>query len=154
MRHAAAAPEEGWAGDDESRPLTKRGREVTLKVARWLAAIGARPDLVLTSPYVRAVQTAAIVAESAAGVDVPVLDERLVPGFGISELREMLEAHASAGALMLVGHESDFSVVIGELIGGGRVTMKKASVALVDIPGPPLASGRLVWLVTPSLLVE
>ena len=153
MRHSAAVPEDEWPGDDRSRPLTKRGREVARQVARRLAEMGADLDIVLSSPYVRATQTAAIVAKIAASVDVPALDERLVPGFGVGELREILAQHSDAAALMLVGHESDFSVVIGEIIGGGRVTMKKAGVALVDVSSPPLPEGRLVWLATPAVLV-
>ena len=82
----------------------------------------------------------------------PRQDERLVPGFDLPAFREILEEVSGARSLMLVGHESDFSVVIGQVIGGGRVVMKKAGVALVDVPDPSMPSGRLVWLLAPALL--
>jgi len=65
---------------------------------------------------------------------------------------EILQAYPEAKALMLVGHEPDFSQLIGELIGGGRVTCKKGSLACVELNNTSL-QGELVWLVPPSVLV-
>ncbi len=55
--------------------------------------------------------------------------------------------------VLLVGHEPDFSQVIGQLIGGGAVVMRKGGLARVDVtPQGAALSGALVWLLTPSLL--
>ena len=152
MRHGQAASSDEWTGDDRSRPLVAHGENVVTRVARRLAEVGVRPDIVITSPYLRALQTATIAVQTMGVGSSPRQDERLVPGFDLAAFREMLEEVSGARSLMLVGHESDFSVVIGQVIGGGRVVMKKAGVALVEIPDPSKPSGRLVWLLAPALL--
>ena len=54
---------------------------------------------------------------------------------------------------MLVGHEPDFSLVIGQLMGGGRVVLKKGGLACVDVYGGSSGSAELLWLATPQLLI-
>jgi phosphohistidine phosphatase len=67
-------------------------------------------------------------------------------------LARVVRSHADAGALMLVGHEPDFSQTIGSLIGGGRVVCKKGGVACVNVPDIRAMEGDLEWLVPPGLL--
>jgi phosphohistidine phosphatase len=80
------------------------------------------------------------------------LDRRLGPGFDIEQLAAILRDHASARALMLVGHEPSFSETISALIGGGRVVCKKGGLACVDLPDVSNLSGELLWLIPPRLL--
>ena len=107
-----------------------------------------RPDIVITSPYLRALQTATIAVQTMGVGSSPRQDERLVPGFDLAAFREMLE-EVSGSSLADAGgaRERLQRRDLGQVIGGGRVVMKKAGVALVEIlPDPSMPSGRLVWL--------
>ena len=151
VRHAEAVEAGGWAGGDETRPLTKGGKAQAQQVSGTLAALKIEPDHLLTSPLARAAETAEILA---AGLHLKVLprsDERLRPGFDAEHLRAILAEYPNAKSLLLVGHEPDFSRTIGELT-GGRVAVKKGALALVELAGQETLSGELVWLAPPKLL--
>src|SRR5215475_12113403 len=130
-----------WKKPDDERPLTKRGKREMREVAKFLDRLKVRPDLIVTSPLPRALQTAEIAAEQLKAKVRQ--DEALEPGFGISELRTVLKRHRSKVS-MLVGHEPDFSSVISALT-GAFVKLSKAGVALIDID-PETEKGRLLWL--------
>jgi phosphohistidine phosphatase len=135
----------GWTKPDDERPLTDFGKKEVRQVAKFLSRLRVKPDLIVVSPLPRALQTAETAAEQ---LKTKVLqDEALEPGFGISELSTVLKRHRSK-ALMLVGHEPDFSSVISALT-GGFIKMSKAGVALVDID-PETEKGRLLWLFPPK----
>ena len=109
------------------------------------------PEVIVTSPLVRARQTAEIVGE-ALGVDDKVVDdERLAHGFGRKQLGAILADHPDAESLMVVGHEPEFSATIGELT-GGRVACKKGSLARVDVADRESLRGELIWLLQPKVL--
>lgn len=102
MRHAQAAP-----GDpDEARPLTGEGRAEAERLGARLA--GERLAAVLSSPLLRARQTAAAIAE-AAGLEAEV-DERLAPGADAGRLREA--AGGRAGAVAVVAHQPDCAEIV------------------------------------------
>ncbi len=77
-------------------------------------------------------------------------DERLVPGFGTKQLAKLLKAHGDCKVLVLVGHEPDLSDLVRTLTGGGRVAIRKAAVAQVQLPDPSELKGRLVALIVPA----
>ena len=135
----------GWTKPDDERPLTDFGKKEVRQVAKFLDRLKVKPDLIVTSPLPRALQTAEIAAEELKTKLRQ--DEALEPGFGISELSTVLKRHRSK-VLMLVGHEPDFSSVISALT-GGFVKMSKAGVALIDID-PETEKGRLLWLFPPK----
>ncbi len=135
----------GWTKPDDERPLTDFGKKEVRQVAKFLNRLKAKPDLIVTSPLPRALQTAEVAAEELKTKLRQ--DEALEPGFGISELSTVLKRHRSR-VLMLVGHEPDFSSVISALT-GGFVKMSKAGVALIDID-PETEKGRLLWLFPPK----
>jgi len=135
----------GWTKPDDERPLTDFGKKEVRQVAEFLNRLKVRPDLVVTSPLPRALQTAEVAAEQLKTKLRQ--DEALEPGFGISELSTVLKRHSSK-VLMLVGHEPDFSSVISALT-GGFIKMSKAGVALIDID-PETEKGRLLWLFPPK----
>jgi phosphohistidine phosphatase len=109
VRHAHSDP-----GDpDVLRPLSPRGRQETAALADQLAAHESPPRLVLSSPLLRARQTAEAIAQ-AAGAELRV-DERLSPGATLSLLREAVEG--AAGPVAAVGHQPDCSEVAVELTG-------------------------------------
>jgi phosphohistidine phosphatase SixA len=97
-------------------------------------------------------QTAQLVAEVYDLEEQLREEKRLSPGFGLDELREIIKNYDEDKELLLVGHEPDFSIVIGRLIGNGRVIMKKGSVACVDLTFQPSIVGELLWLATPALM--
>jgi phosphohistidine phosphatase len=153
MRHGPA--DRGrWSGADSERPLTPEGREEIEKSARRLREIGLRPDHILTSPLVRARQTAEIVAGVLESTDGPVVDHRVDPAFDVERLRSILSEYAGAQGILIVGHEPSLSEVVGVLIGGGTVVCKKGSVARVDLETPESARGELVWLLQPRTLIR
>jgi phosphohistidine phosphatase len=135
-----------WTRPDDERPLTDFGKKEVRQVAKFLDRLKVKPNLVVTSPLPRALQT----AEVAAGQLKTKLrqDEALEPGFGISELRMLLKRHGSK-VLMLVGHEPDFTSVISALT-GASLKLSKAGVALVDLD-PETEKGRLLWLFPPKV---
>ena len=134
-----------WTRSDDERPLTDFGKKEARQVAKFLNRLKVKPDLIVTSPLPRALQTAEAAAEQ---LKTKLLqDQALEPGFGISELKAVLKRHRSK-VLMLVGHEPDFSSVISALT-GGFIKMSKAGVALIDID-PETEKGRLLWLFPPK----
>ena len=135
----------GWTKPDDERPLTDFGKKEARQVAKFLSRLNVKPDLILTSPLPRALQTAEAAAEQLKAKLCQ--DEALEPGFGISELSTVLKRHRSK-VLMLVGHEPDFSSVISALT-GGFIKMSKAGVALIDFD-PETEKGRLLWLFPPK----
>lgn len=151
LRHAHAGDPERWSGDDAERPLSDKGRRQAERVGRMLAGADEAPDLVVTSPLVRARQTADIVAAEL-GVDV-VVDRRLVGPLYAEEVQDILAAAGPADRPCLVGHDPDFSSLLGELLGVAAVPMRKGALARVDFEGL-VRSGRgtLRFLVPPELL--
>jgi phosphohistidine phosphatase len=134
-----------WNKADDERPLTKRGKKEMRDLAKFLGRLKVRPNLIVTSPLPRAAQTAEIAADYLKAKLRK--DELLSPGFGMSELRTALKRH-HAKALMLVGHEPDFTNVISGLT-GASLKLSKAGVALVDID-PESEEGKLLWLFPPK----
>jgi phosphohistidine phosphatase len=150
FRHGPAGSQSEWPGPDDDRPLTAEGRAIVARAGRSLARAGVTVDAVLTSPLTRARQTAEIAADKLGLTDRLFDDDRLAHGLDRRRLTAIIAEHPDAQALMLVGHEPDFSATIAELT-GGAVVMKKAGVARVDLDESTMR-GRLVWLVPPRIL--
>jgi phosphohistidine phosphatase len=109
VRHAHAEPGE----PDELRRLSERGRREAQALANRLAGHATPPVVVVTSPLVRARETADAIA---AGVHAPVRsDERLAPGASLSALREIVVGEE--GPVAVVGHQPDCSEIAQELTG-------------------------------------
>ena len=119
---------------------------------RTLAALNLGIDAILTSPYTRARQTAEIAAQELKMTDGLVEDQRLSSGFGIEQLAAILQDHSTARALLLVGHEPDFSEIVSALTGGSEIVFKKGGLARVDLDNPAALRGRLAWLIPPKIL--
>jgi phosphohistidine phosphatase len=151
LRHGLA-DRSAWNGSDFERPLTPYGKERMAREADSIAKLNLGLDAIISSPLVRAHQTAEIVAERLDLLEALIVDERLSPGFGIGDVAEILEEHPEAENLMFVGHEPDFSYTIERLVGGGSIECKKGSLARVDLVDAGPLSGVLVWLVPPKIL--
>lgn len=153
VRHGIAEEADAWHGSDAERPLTDKGRAKMAAIGASLAGQKIEPDAILTSPLVRARQTAEIVAKELRMTGRVQDDERLAGGFDLRRLGAILNERAGAKSLMLVGHEPNMSAVIGHAIGDGRVEMKKGAVACVEFSDPASPRGELLWLAPPKILV-
>ncbi len=151
VRHGLAEDRAAWdSADDHLRPLTKAGIDKMRASARTMRKLGVAPDVILTSPLTRARQTADLVAEE---LKVKVVEYAgLAPGFNQHNLPDLVAAYTNAGALLLVGHEPDFSITVEGLIGGGRLVVKKGSLIRVDLTALDPLRGELVWLIPPKAL--
>jgi phosphohistidine phosphatase len=116
------------------------------------ARLAVRPDVIVTSPLVRARETAEIVAARLGLSGRLREDERLRPGFGVERLREIVAELGRVEVAMLVGHEPDFSATIGALTGGVGVICKKGCLARVDLDAESWTA-ELVWLLQPRVLM-
>ena len=153
LRHADAGNPATWRGDDSDRPLTGKGRRQARWMGRWLTTQRKLPDVIVTSPKVRAAQTAVLATE---GSDLKlIVDERLASGAGLDDVAAIVEEHApKARRVMLVGHDPDFSEMASELT-GASIAIKKGAVARIDIAGPVRpGAGTLRWLVPAEAVAE
>jgi phosphohistidine phosphatase len=152
LRHGIAA-DVGPAGTgDAGRPLTKEGIEKMQAEARGLARMGVRPEVLLSSPLVRARETAEIVAREL-GLEVQLVNA-LAAGADTRRLLDLLGQHRRAESVMVVGHEPDFSRMIGDLTGGSQVVLKKGGLGRVDLDVLERGGGALAWLLPPKVLIE
>lgn len=151
LRHAHAGDPAAWDGPDERRPLSDKGEKQSDRLGRFLAGIGFQSDAIITSPKVRAAQTAKIVAHR---LGLPVgEDDRLAGEVSIGTLEAILRDAGDPVRPVIVGHDPDFTELVAILCGAARVPMKKGSLARIDAPRPlEPGGGTLRWLVPPDLL--
>lgn len=136
LRHTSAADPHGYA-QDADRPLTETGRREARTVSDALEIIGHKLELVLTSPYLRARETAGIVA-SALKIDAPEDCGFLLPGADSTALMMYLSQRRSQ-SIMLVGHAPDLSYLISTLCYGAEsagIEVAKGTLALLDVERP------------------
>lgn len=152
LRHGLAEPGSNQLGDFD-RALTVEGRAEVDRVTRGLRQLKVRPDPILSSPLVRARQTAEIVAPVIGG-RLEIVDE-LSAGAPPDAFLQLTRRYNAVEALMFVGHESDFSRAAAGFIGAGSraLVLKKAGLIRIDFDGQPSQGrGHLHWLLTPRQL--
>ncbi|MGE5377569.1 MAG: phosphohistidine phosphatase SixA [Bacteroidota bacterium] len=159
VRHAIAV-ESGTPGyeDDSARPLTDAGSKKMKKIARGLHRLGVELDVILTSPYVRARDTAKILADRFDMMDKIFFTDNLIPPGNFESLVFEIHEKYDVANIALVGHEPMLSSLVSWLTTGDtgvRVTMKKGGVAYLS-SDTLYQDGRatLEWLLTPSLMVQ
>lgn len=154
IRHGVAEERgEAWP-DDTKRPLTDRGVSRLRKEARGLARVGVAFDVMLTSPLVRARQTADAVAAAFEPRPPIVVADSLAPGGSYQSVLADLEKQARRGRIALVGHEPGIGDLAARLIGSRHaIEFKKGAVCRIDFETlPPAGPGALRWFLTPKLL--
>ena len=159
LRHGIAV-EPGSPGfeDDADRPLTPEGERKLRRITEAMGALELGFDLILSSPYVRARQTAEIVAEALKARKRLASSDDLVPGGSAAKLIEHLgQLRPQPDDVLLVGHEPYLSELISLLVSGtesSRVVLKKGG--LCKLTTESLKHGRcatLLWLLTPKQMV-
>jgi len=159
MRHGiAAASDQPGIESDSGRPLTAKGTKRMRRAARGLRRLGVSFDTVLTSPFVRARQTAEIVAESL-GLEAQ-LEEipELAPQSSVDHLISRLTRFQDKEHVLLVGHNPLLGHAASFLIAGKKeisleIELKKGGLCRIEIDGlPPGTPGTLHWFLTPKQL--
>lgn len=151
LRHGIAE-DPGPGTRDFDRRLTPEGITEMEGVGRGLKVLGLDFDAILTSPLVRARETAALAAQALGREDRLTICQPLASGAGFSDLKSALDGQHSRARVLLVGHEPDMSTLISYLVGGGAVRMKKASLAYVEAFPISPGAGELRWLLTAEQL--
>ena len=142
---------------EAERELTEEGKKKTRKSARGLQTMGIAPTRILTSPYLRAKETAALIAE-VLGVDASkvTITEALLPEAAPYAIFHALYAfHSSDEDVLCVGHAPNLDRVIATALTGDRTPLselKKSGACLLDIVDLPRTHGTLLWLIPPKAL--
>jgi phosphohistidine phosphatase len=156
VRHGLAIDrEDPKCPPDPERYLTEEGVEKTKEVARGVVALGITADLFLSSPYVRAIQTAEIFAEA---LEYPKQRIRrsdlLLPGAEPSLFFRELTRDKKSSAVFCFGHAPQLDDLIATALASKHhvTSLKKAGAALIELRRLSPPSGQLIWLATPKLL--
>jgi phosphohistidine phosphatase len=156
VRHGIAIDrEDPKSPPDPERFLTEEGIDKTKEVARGVARLGVSPDLLISSPYVRAMQTAEIFA---AALDYPKPKIRrtdlLLPGGEATLFYKELAKDKQSATVFCFGHAPQLDDLIATGLGSKHhvCALKKAGIAMLELKRISPPSGLLVCLATPKLL--
>jgi phosphohistidine phosphatase len=157
MRHGLAVMRGSVRfSDDAQRPLVPEGKEKMREIAEGLKRMGFEVDWIVSSPLVRAVETAGIIADSLASSAPVDVCEAMRPGGSLEEVIAFLAKRPSRTRVLVVGHEPDLSELAARLIGAGshaNLALKKGGCCMISFDDfPPRSPGQLVWWLTPRLL--
>lgn len=153
LRHAIAE-ERSASGRDGDRQLTDEGRQKLRKVMKRAAGAGVEPSLILSSPLIRAVQTAEIAAEVLHYAGKIVKVDSLTPDSSPRDVWEEIRTRKDEPAILLAGHEPLYSATTAYLLGSTRsmVDFRKAGLVRIDVQGfGATPGGVLQWMLTPKL---
>lgn len=155
LRHAIAVPRgtPGYPNDD--RPLTPAGIKKMKEAAAGLPKVITRPEVILTSPFKRALQTAQIAARALKAEKKIKIAPKLSPGARPEDFLEELAKYKDKKSILVVGHEPDLGKFAAVLLGArpGFIEFRKGGLCRIDWDGwPPEASARLAWHLKPKIL--
>ena len=149
MRHANAGVPRGSAKLDAKRGLIAEGKEQCMTMGRVLGALKVQPEVILSSPLKRSLQTAQFVGNELGYEGKVEVSPALSPDATFADFQKLLDKYADRQDVLVVGHNPNLFQFVGRLItgnGGAGVRMRKASVARIDMEKhPPL----LQWLIDP-----
>jgi phosphohistidine phosphatase len=154
VRHAIAAERGSDWPDDSKRPLTEKGVERFRESVDGLIWLDVQLGVVLTSPLVRAKQTAEFLAGGLPSRPPVKVIDALAPGHTPQEVLEHVAREGRGHSrIAIVGHEPDLGELIGWLLGSRRaVPLKKGGVCLMDLDTMSSRHGTLAWLMPPKAL--
>jgi phosphohistidine phosphatase len=158
LRHGIAEDQDFRFKHDSERPLTDEGRDKVKAIGRAMAVLGLTYDVILTSPFVRTLQTAEIIARQLDLEKCLVKCRHLAVGGDMSEVFSTLRTeHAEAESVLLVGHEPALSSLISMMVtgqGAYDITMKKGGLCCLSVSSFRYGrSACLEWLMTPKQLL-
>jgi phosphohistidine phosphatase len=156
LRHGIAGERGAAYPDDNLRPLTADGKKKLREIVAGLDKLGVELDWIVSSPLVRARETAEVVGEGL-GAHTPLdLCDALSPGGDPEALLKFLTKHPNRARVLVAGHEPDLGMLAARLIGAGRharLTFKKGGCCLIAFDEfPPQSPGQLVWWLTPKVM--
>lgn len=155
LRHAIAVARgtPGYPNDD--RPLTEEGIQKMTECAHGIREITEGFDVIISSPLIRALDTAKITAEATDYSKQIVTTEYLLPGSPQRNLLKFLTGYKHNQKILLVGHEPHLGYLASILIGTSEsvIEFKKGGICRIDIDGmPPVKPGKLIYLLQPKEL--
>lgn len=147
VRHAEAI-ERSSTTPDASRYLTTKGRLSFRKIARRARQAGAAPDVIFTSPLLRSVQTAEILAERLKHKGAVVVAKEISPGFDLRALRALLADAGNPAEAAFVGHEPDLGDLAGTLLAlPGGFPLRKGAVVVVEVDeSVQTGTAKFLWM--------
>ena len=149
LRHGKADPPD--AVPDEQRQLLDQGRRDIQAVAATWRRLQLQPDVILTSPRQRSLDSAQLFG-AAFGLQ-PVIAKELAPGKEWTDVAALLERHRPRSVLVLVGHEPALSRSVQYLTGANAIVLKEGGICCVELPrGTQQGSGALTLLIDPRTL--
>ena len=150
VRHGIAGDPDEWKGPDDSRPLNAKGRRKFRDTARAFAKLGERVDLLCTSPLVRAVQTAEILADALGLDEVSVLED-LRPEVPVQKLLDKV-ATLDVKRVALVGHDPQLSGIAAALgkVEPARIDFPKGAIIRFDADDPAGRRAEARWWLEPG----
>lgn len=153
LRHAHAGDPAKWTGPDSARPLSDKGQGQAVRMGLFLADAGFVPDLIMSSPLVRALETARLVA-TPLGLPIIVSND-LASSLDLDSLDRLLTRAGNPRRPLLVGHDPDFSMLAADLLGVAELPVRKGTLLRIDTRRPLQAgNGVLRWLLPPDLLTN
>jgi phosphohistidine phosphatase len=151
LRHADAGDPDAWEGPDAARPLSDKGRNQSKRLGKFLAGIKFSGEPFITSPKLRAAQTAELAASPLTAKIQE--DERLAGELTLETIEAVLSDAGDPERPVLVGHDPDFSELMALLCGAAGVSMRKGALARIEIERPLQAgAGTLRWLIPPDAI--
>ncbi len=154
VRHAIAEDITDYE-DDSLRPLTEKGSDKMHRIAQALRELGVEPDLIVSSPYVRASQTASVLAKELKYKEEIAYSDFLVPMAEPDDMIGEINEKYSVDELMLVGHEPNLSSLASILLAGNpdiSINFKKGGVCCLSVDNLHYdRKATLEWLVTPKI---
>jgi len=155
LRHAIAVQRGSSGYPNDDRPLTEDGKDKMRKAARGIANVIEKIDVILTSPLIRAHDTAKIAAE-AMGADHKIeVCRELLPGSSAKKLLLYLAKYKNLDHIMIVGHEPDLGYLASAVLGSEHplIEFKKGALCCIEVSSlPPKGPGTLLWHLQPKQL--
>ena len=157
LRHGKAGKSSGGP-DDASRELTRKGRDEIEGIAQWMKAREFRFNLIASSPLKRALETATIIASALDQEDIVATWDALAPGGETGTVCSAVFQQGDDGAVLIVGHEPQLSVLISTIISGdanSSIIISKGGLAKIrNYSFRDRPSGELQWLLTSQQILS
>jgi phosphohistidine phosphatase len=155
LRHAIAVTRgtPGYPNDD--RPLTEEGIAKMTEGAKGIKETAGSFDLIISSPLIRALDTAKITAEATSYENQIIISEHLLPGSPQRTLFKFIADYKHLEKILLVGHEPHLGFIASKLIGVNEpvIEFKKGGICRIDLDDmPPKKNGKLIWHLQPKQL--